>query len=124
MKKLSNYLESIGHEIHDTGFVDDAGTIRPITRDEALAREIWKRALGYVKETKNSDGSISNRYFPPDPKAQQFIFERREGKFITPTDERSITLLDKISELAKSQLNKAAEEVVKDDRDETQPDAQ
>jgi len=114
MKKLSKYLEQIGHEIHDKGFVDDAGTIRPITRDEALAREIWKRALGYVKETTNSDGSVSNRYFPPDPKAQAFIFERREGKFITPTDEKSITLLEKISEIAKDQANKVAEETVDD----------
>ena len=123
MKKLSNYLEQIGHEIHDTGFVDDAGTIRPITRDEALAREIWKRALGYIKETTNSDGSVSNRYFPPDPKAQAFIFERREGKFVTPIDERSITLLEKISELAKSQLNKAAKEVVDNDRNDTQSES-
>jgi len=123
MKKLSKYLEQIGHEIYDTGFLDDKGTIRAITRDEALAREIWRRALGYVTETTNSDGSKSNRYFPPDPKAQAFIFERREGKVIPPTEEKSITLLEKISELAKSQLNRVAEKVVEDDRDDPQSES-
>lgn len=114
MKRLSKYLEQIGHEIHDASYVDETGTIRPITRDEALAREIWKRALGYEQEVTNADGTVTHRVHSPDPKAQQFIFERREGKFITPIEERSITLLEKVSEIAKDRLNEVAKEVVDD----------
>ena len=113
-RTLGKLLESIGNEIHDSGYTDANGVIRSITKDEQLAREIWRRALGYEQEITNADGSIQHRIFPPDPKIQQFLIERREGKIIQPTEEKSITLLEKISELAKAQLNKAAEEVVKD----------
>jgi hypothetical protein len=122
-KRLTDYLDSIGHEIHDEAYVDDGGTIRPITKDERLAREIWKRALGHEEEQQNVDGTVMHRTFPPDPKAQQFIFERREGKFVTPTDEKSMKLLERISEIAKLQINDEAEQAV-DDRDTPQTDAE
>ena len=122
MPKLSDYLKSIGLELHDRGYVDDEGTTRPITKDEQLAREVWRRALGHEQEIENTDGSVSHRVFPPDPKAQAFIFERREGKVIIPLDDGGATLLDKIAELTKSKLNKVAEEAASD-RDTPETDA-
>lgn len=123
-KRLTEYLEQIGREIHDRGHVYADGTVRPITKDEMLAREVWRRALGHEQETTNEDGSVSHRIYPPDPKMQQFIFERREGKIVTPQEEKSIELLDKISEIARSQLNTAAEDIVKDDRDDNTTDSE
>lgn len=123
-KRLTEYLETIGHEIHDRGHVDADGTIRPITKDEQLAREVWRCALGDEQETVNEDGSVSHRIFPPDKKMQQFIFERREGKIVTPQEEQSITLLERISELARSQINAAADNVVEDDRDDNTTDSE
>ena len=117
-KRLSDYLESIGKEIHDTTHTDASGTMRPITKDEALAREVWKRALGHEKETTNIDGVIQHRVYDPDPKMQQFIFERREGKMVTPQEEKTAKLLDKVSEVAKNQVNAAAEQIVDDDTDD------
>lgn len=114
MKRLVQYLEEIGQEIHDTAYVDADGALRPITKDEQLAREIWRRALGYEKEVKSSDGTATHRIFEPDAKAQQFIFERREGKYTIPQEDTSMPLLERISEIAKINLNKIAEQSVDD----------
>lgn len=116
---LSEYLRIIGQETHDSAHVDAEGTMRSITKDEQLAREVWHRALGHEEEITNEDGSVTHRIFSPDPKAQAFIFERREGKVVTPSEGKSITLLERISELAKSQINKIAEQST-DDRDSDQ----
>ena len=118
-QSLTHLLEKIGQEIHDRAFVDLDGNFRPITKDEQLARQIWKRALGYEEETANEDGTVVHRRYDPDPKMQQFLIERREGKIVTPPDKETTTLLKKITDLAKSQLNTAAEQSI-DDRDNTQ----
>ncbi len=123
MKKLSEYLESIGHEIHDVAYADTSGTMRPITKDERLAREVWRRALGYEDEVKNEDGTVIHRVHPPDPRAQTFIFERREGKIVVPTGEEAITILERISALAISRSNKLAEQST-DDSDDSTPEAE
>lgn len=116
---LSNLLEIIGSEIHDTGFVDASGTIRPITKDEQLAREIWRRALGYEEEIENEDGTVLHRIFPADPKMQQFLIERREGKFVTPQEKNAFSLLERISKVAISQMNTAAKDSVDDSRNDS-----
>ncbi len=121
-KQLTDYLRTIGLEIHDTAYMDNTGTLRPITKDEQLAREVFKRALGFTERIVNDDGSVNLRVHAPDPKAQQFIFERREGKFVTPTEDRQTTLLEKIKEISVRGLNKAAEQIV-DDRDNSQTDS-
>lgn len=124
-KKLTNYLEMIGKEIHETAFVDDKGVNRPISKDEQLAREVWKRALGYEEEIMNADGSASHRKYPPDPKAQVFIFERREGKPEAPIEGNDTSLLDNMSETARNMMNKSAEEIVTDEHiDNTETDTQ
>ncbi|KKM96275.1 hypothetical protein LCGC14_1179870 [marine sediment metagenome] len=120
---LTKFLESIGQELHREGFTDLSGTIRPITKDEALAREIWNRALGYEVEMKGDNDSMQHRVIPPDPKMQMFIIERREGKVVTPLEEKHAGLLDRISELAKNQSNAVAKQAVGNDRDTDQTDA-
>ena len=123
MKRLSEYLDIIGRELHDTAFIDDTGTVRPITKEEQLAREIWKRALGHEEEIENADHTVIHRTFAPDPKAQQFIFERLEGKFIQPQDDGpKASLLDKISDISKSHMNTLAKQAV-DDSDGPESDA-
>lgn len=121
-KQLSDYLRTIGLEIHDTSYADEDGALRPITRDEALAREVWKRALGYEEEMENADGVMQHRIHLPDPKAQQFIFERREGKIVVPVDDNGISLVERITEITKAQVNKIAEQSI-DDRDPDQSES-
>ena len=118
-RQLGDYLEKIGCEIHDQSYTDAHGVIRPITRDEALARQIWKQALGYEEETTNADGMVVHRVYPPDPKMQQFLIERREGKAIVKSSDENegASLLDKISELTKQKINDDAEKVIGNDSD-------
>ena len=124
-KKLTEFLESIGQEIHETAYVDEKGVNRPITKDEQLAREVWKRALGCVETIENEDGTFSHRIFKPDPRAQQFIFERREGKPEAPIEGQDTSLLDGISDIARNMMNKTAEEVVTNEHiDDTETDSQ
>lgn len=123
-RSLSKLLEEIGQEVHEQGYLDSAGVIRPITKDEALARQIWRRALGYKEIIENDDGSAMHRVHSPDPKMQQFLIERREGKFVAPLDKETTTLLEKVSELAKQQLNATAEQVVGDDRNANESDSE
>ncbi len=125
MKKLSKYLESIGQELHETAYVDGKGVNCPITKDETLAREIWKRALGWVETIENEDKTFSHRVFKPDPRAQQFIFERREGKPEAPIEGQDTSLLDDFGGIARDMMNKSAEEIVTNgNTDNTETDAQ
>lgn len=116
-KRLSEFLKEIGQEVSNSTYVDEHCTIRSITKDEALAREIWKRALGYEEEIRISDTETRHRIFLPDAKAQEFIFERREGKAGMPMDARTTTLLEKITELTKDNMNKMAEDAAKNGHD-------
>ena len=125
MKRLTEYLEEIGREIHSKSHVDITGTIRvrDISKEEALAREVWQRALGFEKEVINEDGSVSHRVSPPDPKMQMFIFERLEGKNVQPPEDKKASLVKKITDMTIANLNKMAEEVT-DDTDASQSDAE
>lgn len=109
-KQIVEYLTEIGQELSEEGQVND----------EKLARLIWKRALGYV-ETRE-DGSETH-YFP-DPKAQQFIIERREGKAAdVEMDNGTPTLVEKISETIVAQINKRSEQLVRTESETRTEDA-
>ncbi len=116
-KSLGKFLEKIGQELSDVTICGNDGVVRPITKDEQLARAIWEQALGYEVITENADNQESHRVIPPDPKMMQFIIERREGKLITPTDKKPPKLLEKISDLGKAKANDAARRVTDDIND-------
>lgn len=109
---LVDWLDQIGQEIFIEPTLLPDGTVTSRTNDEQLARLIWRRALGYREIIEHPDGTKEFRNHFPDAKAQQFIFERREGKFTTAQEGKSISPLDRISELIKSELNKTAHMIV------------
>jgi len=122
-KSLSEWLEQIGQEMFIEGLRPD-GTVIQRSNDEQLARLIWDRAIGVQTETKHEDGSISVNVANPDARAQQFIFERREGKSVVPPEDTGLTPLDRVSEMVANDLNDAAEDAIDDDDDSTDnPDA-
>lgn len=114
-KTLVEWLKEIGEE-YGAGTLQEDGTIvGTITNDEQLARQIWQRALGYVKNIKQEDGSFAHREILPDPKAQQFIIERREGKYVDPIgDKNPMKALEKINDAIQGQLNTLTEAIVDD----------
>ncbi len=107
---LSNWLAKIGEEIFIGEDIGEDGEIEQITKDERLARLIWKRALGYEEDVINPDKTEGHRVHLPDPKAQQFIFERRDGKFAVPQEGGGVKALDKLTEEMKQRLNAMVED--------------
>lgn len=120
-KTLSDWLEKIGQEIFVEGALPD-GTVLARTKDEQLARLIWDRALGQEVRVEHEDGTMSVDLMRPDAKAQQFIFERREGKFVQPVDDKSLTPLDRIDDMIKDEMNDAAKAAVDDEQDDDSSD--
>lgn len=117
-KSLHNWLEDIGQEEILEPTEDKTGAIQAMTKDEKLARSIWQRALGYQETIEHPDGMVSHTTHPPEAKAQQFIIERREGKFADPTkDIHRPKPLDRIQEKFKNATNKTASQSLNENDD-------
>lgn len=106
-KDLSNHLRAMAAEAHD---MTADGQV--LTRGEALALLLWKKALGYTERKVNDDGIEVEVHHEPAAWAQQLIFDRLEGRTPTaiPEDETRVKAADTVSELAKARINAAAAE--------------
>jgi hypothetical protein len=104
-KDLTNHLRQLAAEAHD--WSEDDGVI---TRGEALARLLWRKALGYTETKINDEGAEVEVVHEPAAWAMQMVYERMEGK--TPQaiteDEARITAAERVRELAASRLNSLA----------------
>jgi len=106
--KLSYHLAKIGEEMET---VSDDGT--PITKEEALARLLYKKALGYTEqrtvEDEYGNKSMVEDYHPPENWALQAIWDRREGR-PTPSqsdsDKKGMSAAEKVRELAQKRMKK------------------
>ncbi len=80
---------------------------------ERLAELIWKQALGYVEEVRNEEGTLTKVVHKPVAWAQQYLFERMEGKAAIAAPDASVGMraADKVRALAKDRLNRIAETV-------------
>lgn len=113
-RQLTLHLREMAAEIQT---MNDEGDL--ITRGEALAALLWKKALGYESLDEESKEAI---YHKPEAWAISLIWERMEGKapVSIPDDKGVLTAADKISELVKSRINAITEAAVakKDGKDE------
>jgi len=116
---LTQFIREIAEEEHErVETVDEkTGDFRVVTKGEALARLIWKSALGYVEQIDIVDkqtGKVVGKkpmYFPPDKTYVTMIFDRLEGKVPIVEAEKDggkASVADKISGQTKSRLNKLA----------------
>jgi hypothetical protein len=94
--------------------IDVAPDGTPITREQILADLIWKQALGWTETWWETD-SIGNRVkremkHKPVPWAQQYLFERMEGRAAqaTPEDVGGVKAAEKVRQLAKDRINNLA----------------
>jgi len=105
-KLVSEYIKQVATEkvaIDDPDAVD----VIIVTKAEALARQIWARALGTYQEEDKKTGKMKKP--PPDKAMIELIIDRTEGRVGTvskPGDQISIP--DRISEKNKQRLNKLA----------------
>jgi hypothetical protein len=88
--------------------IDDEGN--PITREAALAKQVWQRALGWVEIIRDDVGNRQEVQHKPESWAVQYLFERLEGKapIAANDDATGIRALDKVRDLNRDRINSLA----------------
>jgi len=109
---LSGYLRAIGTEV-DQVITDDVpqgcpvGMPKIISKAEALARHIWKKALPHM-----DDEGVKRE---PDLNYVRIVLERIEGKAGTMEAEKDSgreSVPDKVSRMGVERINRMAEESI------------
>jgi len=101
-KVLTRYLEIISEE--KTEMIKGAdGVDRLATKAEALARIIWKRALGYKELDVKTNTDIIHQ---PEQSKIGIIFDRMEGKAPMAGEDTKgkITAAEKVTEVGKKRI--------------------
>lgn len=105
-KLLSSYIRQIAEE--QTEMVQDpkSGEDTMVTKAEALARLIWKKALGY-KEVTIKNGSPIETFYHPDKYLMTLLFDRMEGRapLVIGEGGDKMTVAERISEQGKKRVN-------------------
>ena len=105
-RDLTNHLRELAAEAHDWSEEDGA-----ITKGEAMARLLWRKALGYTETTVDDEGNEKEVYHKPEAWAIQLVYERIEGKTPQAMEEDrgdKPKAKDHVRELAQSRLNDLA----------------
>ena len=109
---LSKFLRMVAQDI-ETSTNDK--NFDPITKAEALARLVWKYALGWIEYDPDDPGKVVMVH-KPDWRAVALLYDRIEGKVAAAIpDDKSLTLPEKVDELAKANLNAIAQSTQEDD---------
>jgi len=113
-KQLTKLLKKIGLEESEiTPIGDEAPKI--MTKIEALARTVWRKALGYeYKDTIGGKKVLKTKL--PDKDMIQLIWDRHEGRVATASDPgtEKTSLPDKVAEVQKLRLNSLAQNAAAD----------
>lgn len=110
---LSSLLRNIAEE--ETEFHKDIdGNDRMVTKAEALARLVWKKALGYTEKTINTDGQELETVHYPDRVYASMLFDRLEGRVAAvesgKKEQRSVA--DRVGEQSKKRINALTKKVI------------
>ena len=115
-KLLSKFIKEIASEVCDDPILKAKGEDAVmVTKAEAIARYIWKVALGYSEEVEiYKDGvkvGIRPEHHRPDKWAINMIWDRMEGR-VGQADAKAgndkASLADKVSEQGKKRLSQIA----------------
>ena len=102
---LSQFLRSIAEE--PTEFIkDDDGNDRMASKAEALARKMWKMALGYTEEKTSKEGADTVIVeYKPDKSMMRLLFDRIEGRVPTVDEAKDPrTTADKVTEQGRKRI--------------------
>jgi len=110
-RMLSEFLRRIAQEkteVTDGTALEDGVMI---TKAEAMARQMFKIALGYEEVTANKAGVLITKKIKPSAGMMALIFDRMEGR-AAPTnlnEDKKRTLPKKVSDENKKRLNDLAQ---------------
>ena len=101
-REITNHLKRLAVEVETITPDGD-----PVTRAEALALLLWKKALGHTETKQNEKGELEEVKHPSEAWAITVVMERLEGKVPAVTLEEAAqhSAATKVSELAKSRIN-------------------
>lgn len=106
-KQITQHLREMAAVAHE--MLED-GTV--MTRGEALALLLWKKALGYTERKVDDEGDVTVTEHNPASWAIQMVYERMEGK--TPLamteDDTKVKASAKVRELATARLNQLSKQ--------------
>jgi len=105
-RQLTLHLREMAAEVLT---MDDEGNL--LTRGEALAELLWKKALGHETIDEKTEEVT---YHKPEAWAISLIWERMEGKapVAIPDDKGALKIAERVSELVRNRLNSYAEAAV------------
>ena len=121
-KLLSKFIREIAEEIHDNPLVKAIGEEAVmVTKAEALARYMWKAALGYSEDVDVLDKAgkktgIRPEFHRPDKTFIGMIWDRMEGRAAmidAKAGSDKASLADKVSEQGKKRLSQIAKSSIK-----------
>lgn len=111
-KLLSKFVKEIADEETELVHDPETGGDRMATKAEALARYMWKAALGFTEEEEvykeGKKVGIKSIKKKPDKTFITMIWDRLEGRVIPTADkdkDNKATIADRISEQGKIRLN-------------------
>lgn len=113
---LTQYLRQISEEMTEVIKDPKTGEDRMATKAEALARKIWRDALGYA-EIKVKDNQAVEFIVAPSRAAQSIVFDRIEGRAPLSVAEGAdkLTAAKKVSEEGKKRISEAGKTNVSSD---------
>jgi len=121
-KLLSKFIREIAEEIHDNPLVKAIGEEAVmVTKAEALARYMWKAALGYSEDMDMLDKQgkkigIRPEFHRPDKTFIGMIWDRMEGRAAmidAKGGSDKASLADRVSEQGKKRLSQIAKQSTK-----------
>ena len=118
---LSSFIRDIMEETTEFGENDD-GSLRMITKAEALSRMIVKKALGYTETMEDAKGEDVEIVHQPDRTYVQIVFDRMEGRVpqsLTEGEEK-MTAAEKVTEQGVGRINSVRKESARSSDDGTE----
>ena len=110
-KLLSRFLRQISEE--ETEMVQGSeGEDRMATKAEAMARKMWRIALGWTEQVVPGDGAMPYEIeHAPDQKMMALLYDRIEGRATPATedDANRPSAAMKVTEQSKSRIAQAGE---------------
>lgn len=105
---LTNFLRKIAEE--QTEMVSIRGEDIMVSKAEALARLVWKMALGFEETKIHSDG-VKTVIHVPNRGMMGVLFDRIDGRAIPMSDagKEKREIADKISDQGKARITEAGE---------------
>lgn len=106
---LSAYMREIANEETELVVDPKTGEDRMATKAEALARKIWKDALGSTETKTDKDGNRVELVHAPNKASQCLVFDRIEGRAPASTGEGSgkLTAAERVNEQTIKRIGKA-----------------